>query len=253
MRPRSPQSPEGKRRPYVVVNMAMTADGKIATTNRAVTSFGSPRDARHLMELRASADAILCGAGTVNEAGITLGLEGEAFLRQRRGLGLSGVPLRVVVSGRARVRPDADVFRTPGGPVVVIASRAAPESVLRELRRHAGDVVIFGKTEVDIVAALHWLYATRGVRRLVGEGGAELNDALFRADVVDEFHVTLCPKLFGGRTAPTVVEGLGLPRLAEARRFAWRSCRRVGGEIFAVLERLPRAAEAQTGSARGNR
>lgn len=240
-------------RPYVVLNMAMTADGKIATANREVTSFGSARDARHLMELRATADAILCGAGTVNEPGITLGLEGAAWVRQRRVRGLSALPLRVIVSGRGRVRPEADVFKSPGGPVVVIASRAAPESALRELRRCADAVVTFGTNEVDIGAALRWLQASRGVRRLVCEGGADLNDALFRADVVDEFHVTLCPKLFGGRSAPTLVEGRGLPRLAEARRFAWRSWRRVGGEIFAVLERSQTPVEAGAGSVPGNR
>lgn len=251
-RPSQPRSANAVR-PHVVVNMAMTADGKIATANRAVTSFGSARDARHLMELRASADAILCGAGTVNEPGITLGLEGASWLRQRRALGLSALPLRIIVSGRARLRPDADVFTTPGAPLLVIASRAAPESALRELRRRADEVVTFGDNEVDLVAALRWLQVEHGVRRLICEGGAELNDALFRADVVDEFQVTICPRLFGGRAAPTLVEGQGFPRLADARRFVWQSWRRVGGEIFAVLGRANRAAEAQTGSARGNR
>ncbi len=69
--------------PFVFVNMAMTADGKIATANRAVHSFGSARDLRHHYELRATADAILCGARTVEISEATLGNGGEKFRRQR--------------------------------------------------------------------------------------------------------------------------------------------------------------------------
>ena len=59
--------------PFVLVNMAMTADGKIATANRAVSSFSSARDHEHLLELRATADAVMAGARTVDSAPINLG------------------------------------------------------------------------------------------------------------------------------------------------------------------------------------
>ena len=55
---------KGLKPPFVLVNMAMTADGKIATANRAVASFGSVRDREHLLELRATADAVMAGART---------------------------------------------------------------------------------------------------------------------------------------------------------------------------------------------
>ncbi|MEI9963030.1 MAG: dihydrofolate reductase family protein [Limisphaerales bacterium] len=45
------------------------------------------------------------------------------------------------------------------------------------------------------------------MKRLLCEGGAELSDALFRAGLVNELHLTICPKIFGGRTAPTIAEG----------------------------------------------
>src|SRR5208282_6737629 len=65
--------------PFVFVNMAMTADGKIATANRAVHSFGSPRDLEHLYELRATADAVMCGARTVEMSKTILGTGGAKF------------------------------------------------------------------------------------------------------------------------------------------------------------------------------
>src|SRR5579872_1957119 len=64
---------QGRSLPFVFVNMAITADGKIATANRAVSSFGSKRDKEHLLELRATADAVMCGAGTVNANPINMG------------------------------------------------------------------------------------------------------------------------------------------------------------------------------------
>src|SRR5579871_6859732 len=104
----------GKKRstkmPYVFVNMAMTADGKIATANRAVHSFGSARDLEHLYELRATADAIICGARTVEISDTTLGNGGERFRKLRLKNGLAEHPLRVIVSGSGSINVTAKIF-----------------------------------------------------------------------------------------------------------------------------------------------
>ena len=79
--------------------MAMTADGKIATANRAVSSFGSARDHAHLLELRATADAVMCGARTADLNAINLGPGPARFRRARVRRGLAEYNLRVVVTG----------------------------------------------------------------------------------------------------------------------------------------------------------
>jgi riboflavin biosynthesis pyrimidine reductase len=66
------------------------------------------------------------------------------------------------------------------------------------------------------------------------EGGGELNAALFRADLVDELHLTVCPRVFGGAAAPTIAGGLGARTLAEAARLELRSAKRAGAEMFLV-------------------
>ena len=63
--------------------MAMTADGKIATANRSVSSFGSEEDQDHLYALRAEVDAIMVGARTVDSAAVTLDSGSMAWRRQR--------------------------------------------------------------------------------------------------------------------------------------------------------------------------
>lgn len=235
--------PRPPQRPYMVLNMAMSADGKIATANRAVSSFGSQHDHRHLYELRAGADALLCGATTAGEPGVNLDLGGPRYHRLRARRGLPPTLLRVIASGQARLDPEAPVFRDRTMPTFVLVAAAAPERRVQRLRRLADHVMPFGDARLDLVAALHWLHTAHGIRRLVCEGGAELNDALFRAGLVDELHLTVCPRLVGGGSAPTLAEGAGVQRLAEAQRLRLRQCRRVGDELFLVFRSAkPRAS-----------
>ncbi len=218
--------------PFVLVNMAMTADGKIATGNRAVSSFGSARDQAHLLELRAGADAVICGSRTANVPGVTLGPGGPRYQRRRLRRGLAEFNLRVVVSGGANLDPKADVFSESRSPLVVLVGGAAPPARVERLRGAGAVVACFGRNEVDLPAALAWLRKDWGVRRLVCEGGSRLNDAMFRAGLIDEVHGTVCPLLFGGRLAPTLSEGLGLPNLASAVTLKWTRLRRVGNELY---------------------
>ena len=223
--------------PFVFVNMAMTADGKIATANRAVHSFGSARDLRHLYELRATADAILCGARTVEISEATLGNGGEKFRRQRLKHGLAEFPIRIIVSGSGSINPAAKIFEKHFSPLIILTTKRAPAKKLAQLRKLADEVKIFGETEINFRTALRWLRKNYGVKRLLCEGGGELNDALFRADLVDEINLTICPKIFGGRAAPTMAEGKGFSKLALTRNFQLASARNFKGELFTVFLR----------------
>src|SRR5262249_41756846 len=98
-------------RPFVLINMAMTTDGKIATANRAVSFFGSPRDQEHLYELRATADAVMAGARTVDLNEIKLGPGPGRFRKLRLNNRLAEYNVRVIVSGAGTVNPAAAIFR----------------------------------------------------------------------------------------------------------------------------------------------
>ncbi len=223
--------------PFVLVNMAMTADGKIATANRAVSSFASARDHEQLLELRATADAVMAGARTVDSAPINLGPGPAKFRRLRLKRGLVEYNLRVIVSRSGSINPRASVFQHRFSPIVILTTRRANAGRLQRLRAVADVVKICGRSEINFNAALRWLRKEWRVKRLLCEGGGELNDALFRAGLVDELHLTICPKIFGGRHAPTIADGRGFNRLSNAERFRIKSTGRIGGELFTVFAR----------------
>src|SRR5438105_14597412 len=91
------QSPQA--RPFIYLNVAMTADGKLAPANRHFVPFGSKRDRELLLELRSRADAVMSGARTVDLSAINLGPGPAKFRRKRLRRGLPEYNLRVVVSG----------------------------------------------------------------------------------------------------------------------------------------------------------
>ena len=228
-------------RPFVFVNVAMSADGKIATANRAVHSFGSPRDLAHLYELRATSDAVMCGAGTLAADTIHLGPGGARYERRRLRAGLARFNLRVVVSGSGSLAPDNPVFSRRFSPVIVITTARAGQRRIAEWSAVADTVLIGGQRAIDFPRVLAWLRTQRGVRRLACEGGGELNAALLAADVVQEVHLTLCPWIFGGRDAPGLAGSAGFRRLAAAHALRLRSFRRVKNEAFCIFTVVPRS------------
>lgn len=217
--------------------MAMTADGKIATANRRVSSFGSPQDKAHLLELRATADAVMAGARTAEAPGVTLGPGGSRYRRMRLASGLPAFNLRVIVSGSGSINLRSGVFRRRFSPIIVLTTKAAGTAKLGQLRKAADDVHVCGRKEIDFASALKWLRQKWNVKRLLCEGGGELNEALFRANLVDELHLTVCPRIFGGRTAPTIADGIGAETLSGATRLRLHHFRRVGDEMFLVYRR----------------
>jgi Pyrimidine reductase, riboflavin biosynthesis len=220
--------------PFVYVNVATTADGKLAPANRKFVPFSSKRDQELLLELRTSADAVMAGARTVDLMPVGLGPGPARYRRMRLRNGLAEYNLRVVVSGAGTLNPRAEIFRQRFSPIIVLVSHLASERNIKRLSAVADEVKAFGENGVDFKAALAWLRQKWGVKRLLCEGGGEVNAGLFRAGVVDEVYHTLCPLIFGGRHAPTMSDGIGVQTIPQATRLTLKSMKRVGDELFLV-------------------
>jgi len=216
------------------LNAAITADGKIAPAGGRYVPFGSERDKRHLLELRATADAVMAGARTVDSFPVNMGPGPAKYRRLRVRRGLAEYNLRVIVSGAGTIDPRAEIFRRRFSPILILTTGRVSKARLRRLRAVADEVKVFGREKLNLRAALRWLRNKRGVKRLLCEGGGELNAALFEAGLVNEIHLTICPVLFGGRHSPTLSGGAGVKHLARAARFDLVSMKRAGAELFLV-------------------
>ncbi len=227
----SPKSGRAKR-PFVFLNVATTADGKLAPPNRRFAPFSSQRDQELLHELRTRADAVMAGARTVDSASVTMGPGGKKFRELRLKNGLAEYNLRVVISGSGSINPRAEIFRHKFSPLIILVTGRASLARVRRLEKLGAIVRVCGEREIDFTMALEWLRQEWNVKSLLCEGGGEINDALLRANLVDEIYLTLCPKIFGGRTAPTLADGAGAPSLAAATRLKLKSRWCVGEELF---------------------
>jgi 2,5-diamino-6-(ribosylamino)-4(3H)-pyrimidinone 5'-phosphate reductase len=165
---------------------------------------------------------------------VNLGPGGSRYRQRWLKNGLSEYNLRVIVSGSGTLNPRAHIFKSRISPIIVLASGRAAKARLRRLSRVADEVKVFGDRELDFRAALAWLRSEWNVNRLLCEGGGEVNAGLFRAGLVDEIHLTLCPFVFGGRQAPTMADGDGIAEVADATTLRLKSATRAGDELFLV-------------------
>ena len=217
--------------------MAMTVDGKIATANRQVHSFGSSYDQRHLLELRTDADAILCGATTLNSASISLDSGGPQYEKIRLRKGRKAYAIRIIASGSGSIDPNAEIFKHHFSPIILLSTSRMSSAKIRRISSLVDDVKIFGEDEIQFPHVMEWLVNEWQVKSLLCEGGGELNEALFRHRLVDELHLTICPYLFGGRRSPTIADGVGISHLSEAFQMSLASIKRKGNELFLIYHK----------------
>jgi len=188
------RQPATAHRPFVMLNMVSTADGR-ATLGGRSGPIGGRADRELFHELRTTADGVMAGAGTVRAEGYGRITRGEARARRRRERGLSEEPLACVVSASLSLPPDLPLLADPAARVVIVTPSAAS---LPASAAHVDYVRAERDGRLDLPAALSELRQRLGVRTLLCEGGPHLNRDLLAAGLVDELFLSLSPKLAGG-------------------------------------------------------
>ena len=218
--PRSPAE-----RPFVIANFVTTLDGVVSyeikgQAGGSTVSGSDPADGFIVGLLRASADAVIVGAGTVHATSpealwipeCTYPAAKLLFREYRVNvLHKPEYPLLVVVSGSGRLELERAVFRTPAVRTVVITTSAGSDVLaaagatkLPSVQIHVLDAK---SGTMAPMAMLRLLYAQLGVRRLLHEGGPTLFGQFLEAEAVDELFLTLSPQI-AGRKGDTVRPGL---------------------------------------------
>ena len=223
-----PEPPED--RPYVYVNMAMTLDGKVVSGNPKAGYLlsGSGGDRRGMAELRARADAVMIGAGTLREENPALHIRYDDLVERRHAEGKAANPRYIVITNSGRIDPHARMFVQPGA--MIVTSRAGAEAMPGAIHSKA-EVLPAGDAKVDLLEAVQRLRREDDIRYLLVEGGPTLTHAVLAAGLVDEFFVTLAPMIKSGRGTPSLVEGPAFP-FDDLPRFRLISVAEDEGELY---------------------
>jgi 2,5-diamino-6-(ribosylamino)-4(3H)-pyrimidinone 5'-phosphate reductase len=194
-------------RPHVIVNVAMSADGKISTRERRQVRISGSQDFARVDRLKAGCDAIMVGIGTVLADDPSLTVKSEECRRYRRNKGWEENPVRIVVDSSGRTPQDSSILNKGHGKRVVAVSGKADPTTVTMLNNKA-TVIIAGKNEVDLPLLMDNL-GSMGIRRLMVEGGGTLIAGLITAGLVHEIYTFIGNMIIGGKDAPTFADGEG--------------------------------------------
>jgi len=192
---------------HVVVNAAMSVDGKLASHRREQLAISGPEDFDRVDRIRAAADGVIVGVGTVlaDDPHLTLDVTDRRVQRQRHGR--PGNPARVVADSTARTPLDARILDDEATTYLLVSEQTSEERRTK-LADAGAEVIVVGDDRVDLAAGIDRL-ADEGIERLMIEGGGELIFSAFDAGLVDELSVFVGSQLIGGRDAPTLADGDG--------------------------------------------
>jgi 2,5-diamino-6-(ribosylamino)-4(3H)-pyrimidinone 5'-phosphate reductase len=184
----------------------MTIDGKIAT-NLGDSRISSKQDLRRLHRLRSSVDAIIIGISTVIVDNPRLTVR----LVKRHGT----TPVRIIVDSIGRIPLDSKILKSASkiNTIVAVTKRASDERI--DKIKSAGAIVIVAGTKTVDLKELFFILKKMGFNKILVEGGGELNWSILQLRIVNELMVTVAPRIVGGRTATTLVEGDGYERISD--------------------------------------
>jgi len=186
------------QRPYVVVNMVATVDGRVTVAGRTAP-ISSVADRQLFHALRTRADAVMVGAGTLRVERYGRLVRDARRREQRRAIGLQADPLAVVISASLDLPSDLPLLQDPESRVVIItASDALLDACDAQVDYVRCD-------PVDLPAALARLRDEHGVRSILCEGGPRLNASLLADGLIDELFLTTFAVLAGGEGALTIL------------------------------------------------
>lgn len=198
-------------RPYVFINIATTADGKIDTFERKGAAISSRQDKDRVDELRAESDAVLVGGKTLLGELPKLTVKSEALREARIKRGMTANPIKVGVVTNADIPLESDFIKAGPARVVIFTTAQTSRSQLEALRMNGVEIFVHDTARIDLQKMMNTL-AELGVKRLMVEGGGTINFELLRQRLVDEIMIYIAPLIFGGNSAPTLAAGLGVAR-----------------------------------------
>ena len=181
-------------KPFVLVNCAMSADGKLAGPERKQVRISSEEDMVRVKNLRKRYDAILVGVGTVIADDPHLTIKNASYEEN---------PVRIVLDSHGRIPPEARDL-DDRAPTIIVTNNECTKDWGSNVT-----VIRGGSGRINLTDVLHILAKDLGIENMIVEGGGEVIASFFREKLVDRYSVFVGGLLIGGRTSPTPADGDG--------------------------------------------
>lgn len=200
-------------RPYVILNAAMTLDGKIATATGS-SNISGKKDLERVHQIRKECDAIMVGIGTVIADDPRLTVHKIDAKPEDN-------PVRVVVDSKCRTPVDARITNSDAKTIIAGANEYKEDymqtDTYKTLKERGVKFFFSGDKRVDLKALMNYLHE-EGIEKLMLEGGATLNFSMIKAGLIDEISICVAPMIVGGSNAKTFFDGEGFDTMDEAVR-----------------------------------
>ncbi|MFH2144685.1 MAG: bifunctional diaminohydroxyphosphoribosylaminopyrimidine deaminase/5-amino-6-(5-phosphoribosylamino)uracil reductase RibD [Candidatus Omnitrophota bacterium] len=207
-----------KKLPYIIIKAAQSLDGKIAARTGKSQWITADPSRLYVQKLRARVDAVMIGVNTL--------LKDDPLLSLRCGGKTDATkPVKVVVDTHLRARPNLKIFsKLSPAPAIIATANVAYNKKVVEFKKKKVEILLCPQNRqgrIDLRFLMHKL-AQKGIASVLVEGGGEIIASCFEEKLADEAIFFIAPKIIGGRTSVTSVEGEGIADLNKAIRIIER-------------------------------
>jgi diaminohydroxyphosphoribosylaminopyrimidine deaminase/5-amino-6-(5-phosphoribosylamino)uracil reductase len=212
-----------EREPFIILKMAATLDGKLATRNGESQWITGEPARRFVHHLRDQVDGVVVGIGTV--------LRDDPMLTVRIRGGRD--PYRIIFDSRLRIPENARVVDLSPSRTIVATTEMASQDKIERLRRKGVRVLISDSKsgKVDLKSSLFKL-GELGLMSLLVEGGSQINGSFLDQGLIDKIFLFLSPKLIGDPLAPGIFGGSGVASLKETISVKDLKVKKIGEDIL---------------------
>jgi len=191
---------------YVILNAAMSIDGKISTRKND-SAISSKLDLVRVHKLRSTVDGLMIGISTV--------LEDDPMLNVRYSTTGKKNPTRIIIDSKARIPLNSRIIESSNKIQTNIAvTHDTSSRKIKEIQKKGAQVLVYGNGKVNLRNLFQQL-EKMGLKKIIVEGGGEINWSVLKLGLVDELVVTISPVVIGGRDAITLVEGKGFTNISD--------------------------------------
>ena len=207
--------------PYVILNAAMTLDGKIATRTGS-SEISGKEDLIRVHKLRKEMDAIMVGINTLLADDPRLTVHKVESKPEDN-------PVRIVVDSKARTPLNFRILNKDAPTIIATTENADPKKI--ESLEKKATVLKCGKDRVNLKSLMNELSKT-GIKTLMLEGGSTLNYSMLENGLVDEVRVCVAPMIAGGSKAKTLVDGEGIDKMSDAVKLKLKKSYGLGKDLI---------------------